>query len=85
MFTTYGPEQIRVFIELIQEEGLSVPKATKKCMIPRSSGYVLLKEFKYGSSKKKVNRGTPIKFLPQHTESLVNYFDAHPSSTIDMA
>ncbi|KAI8058687.1 uncharacterized protein B0P05DRAFT_451785, partial [Gilbertella persicaria] len=62
----------------IQEEGLNVPKAAKKRMIPRSSDYVLLKEFNTGngdvlpgrSSKKKANRGTP-KFLPQHTEFLI--------------
>ncbi|CEP10407.1 hypothetical protein, partial, partial [Parasitella parasitica] len=75
----YGPEQIRAFIELIQEEGLSVPKAAKQCMIPRSSAYLLLKEFNAGSGdvlpgkslKKKANRGTPVKLLPEHTEFLI--------------
>ena len=28
----YDPEQIRAFIELIQEGGLSVPKAAKQCI-----------------------------------------------------
>ncbi|PHZ12518.1 uncharacterized protein RHIMIDRAFT_313304 [Rhizopus microsporus ATCC 52813] len=89
----YGPEQIRAFIELIQEEGLSVPKAAKQCMIPRSSAYLLLKEFNAGSGdvlpgkslKKKANRGTPVKLLPEHTEFLVKLFDNNPSSTLEMA
>lgn len=29
----YGPEQIRRFIEILQEEGVSIPVATKICMI----------------------------------------------------
>ena len=89
----YGPEQVRVFIDLIQEEGLSVPKAAKQCMIPRSSAYLLLKEFNAGngdvlpgqSLKKKANRGTPVKLLPEHTEFLVKLFDKNPSSTLEMA
>ncbi|KAI9468236.1 MAG: hypothetical protein EXX96DRAFT_109548 [Benjaminiella poitrasii] len=47
----YGPEQIRLFIELIQEEGLTVPKAAAKCLIPRSTGYLLLKEFSKGNGE----------------------------------
>ncbi|ORE08936.1 hypothetical protein BCV72DRAFT_303311 [Rhizopus microsporus var. microsporus] len=30
---------IRRFIEVLQEEGLSVPVAAKRCMIPRSTVY----------------------------------------------
>ncbi|KAI9487539.1 MAG: hypothetical protein EXX96DRAFT_83261 [Benjaminiella poitrasii] len=45
----YGPEQIRAFIGLIQEEGLSILEAVNQCMIPRSTGHVLLKEFNAGS------------------------------------
>ncbi|KAG1470299.1 hypothetical protein G6F56_002763 [Rhizopus delemar] len=89
----YGPEQIRVFIELIQEERLSVPKAAKQCMISRNSAYLLLKEFNAGSGdvlpgkllKKKANRGTPVKLLSELTEFLVNLFDNNPSSTLEMA
>ncbi|KAG1441719.1 hypothetical protein G6F56_011357 [Rhizopus delemar] len=89
----YGPEQIRAFIELIQEEGLSVPKAAKQCMIPKISAYLLLKEFNAGSDdvlsgkslKKKANIGTSVKFLPEHTEFLVNFFDKISPSTLEMA
>ncbi|CEG83375.1 hypothetical protein RMATCC62417_17304 [Rhizopus microsporus] len=62
----YGPEQIRRFIEILQEEGVSVPVAAKRCMIPRSTAYKLFNEFNSGdgtvlpegSLKKKANRGT---------------------------
>ncbi|CEP18100.1 hypothetical protein [Parasitella parasitica] len=89
----YGLEQIRAFIELIQEEGLSVPKDAKQCMIPRSSAYLLLKEINAGSDdvlpgkslKKKANRGTSVKLLPKHTEFLVKLFDNNPLSTLAMA
>jgi hypothetical protein len=33
----YGPDQIRRFMELVQEEGMSIPKAAVQAMIPRSS------------------------------------------------
>jgi hypothetical protein len=29
----YGPEQIRRFIEILQEEGVSVPMAAKRCAV----------------------------------------------------
>lgn len=29
----------------MQQEGLSVPKVARKCMVPRGDGYGLLKEF----------------------------------------
>ncbi|KAG1455157.1 hypothetical protein G6F56_007133 [Rhizopus delemar] len=44
MKNKYGPEQIRLFIEFIQEEGFTVSKAAARCLIPRSTGYLLLKE-----------------------------------------
>jgi hypothetical protein len=44
----YGPDQIERFIHLLQEEGLSVPKAAEQCMIPRSSAYKLLDEYNAG-------------------------------------
>ncbi|KAI8877528.1 hypothetical protein K501DRAFT_130034, partial [Backusella circina FSU 941] len=89
----YGFEQIRLFIELIQEEGLSVPKAAERCMILRNSAYILFNEFNEGdgsvlpgtSKKKKANRGIPVKLLRQHTEFLVKLFDENPASTIEMA
>ncbi|KAG0782662.1 hypothetical protein G6F16_006659 [Rhizopus arrhizus] len=89
----YGPEQIRRFIEILQEEGVSVPVAAKRCMIPRSTAYKLFNEFNAGdgtvlpggSLKKKANRGTAKKIFPEHTRFLVSYFDEHPSSHLEMA
>lgn len=89
----YGAENIRRFIEILQEEGVSVPVAAKRCMIPRSSAYKLFAEFNSGDgtvlpagpSKKKGNRGTAKKLLPEHTKFLVLYFDEHSSSTLEMA
>ena len=89
----YGPEQIRRFIEILQEEGVSVPVAAKRCMIPRSTAYKLFNEFNAGdgtvlpggSLKKKANQGTAKKIFPEHTRFLVSYFDEHPSSHLEMA
>lgn len=68
----YGPEQIRLFIDLIQEEGLTVPKAAARCLIPRSTGYLLLKEFNKSnggilpgkSNKKKPTEEHQRSFIP---------------------
>lgn len=40
-----------MFIQIMQDEGTTVPKAAVRCNIPRQSAYRLLKEFtdSYGS------------------------------------
>ncbi|KAI9484248.1 MAG: hypothetical protein EXX96DRAFT_171141 [Benjaminiella poitrasii] len=48
-YKKYGHDQIKRMIDLIQEEGLSIPKAAKACGIPRSSAYGLVNE--YNNSK----------------------------------
>ncbi|KAG1455015.1 hypothetical protein G6F56_007175 [Rhizopus delemar] len=86
MKNKYGPEQIRCFIEVLQEEGVSVPVAAER----RSTAYRLFKEFNLGDGtilpggalKKKANRGTARKLFPDHTHFLVTYSDEHPSSTL---
>ncbi|KAI8980521.1 hypothetical protein BDB01DRAFT_796786 [Pilobolus umbonatus] len=44
-YKKYGQEQIKRFIQAVQEEGLTVPKAAEQCGIPRSTGYRLIDEF----------------------------------------
>ncbi|CEP09825.1 hypothetical protein, partial, partial [Parasitella parasitica] len=44
-YQKYGQNQIERFIRVIQEEGLTVPKAAEQCGIPPSSAYKLLNEF----------------------------------------
>ncbi|OBZ83388.1 hypothetical protein A0J61_08562 [Choanephora cucurbitarum] len=85
-----------LLLSLFGEEELSVSKATKQCIIPRSSAYLLLKEFNAGGGnalpgkalkkkKKRANKGTLVKVLPEHAEFLVKHFDSNPSSTLEMA
>lgn len=59
----------------MQQEGLSVPKVARKCMIPRSDGYVLLKEFNLDNwdvlpgksmKKKSQQRNTSKVFAPAY-------------------
>ncbi|KAG1136092.1 hypothetical protein G6F37_013801 [Rhizopus arrhizus] len=47
-YKKYGQDQIERFIRMIQEEGLTVPKAAEQCGIPHSSAYKLLDEFNAG-------------------------------------
>lgn len=88
----YGPEQILKFIDLIQEEGISISMAAKQCLIYRSSEYVLFNQFNSsngtvlpGGSSKKLNRGTPQKLFPEHTLFLMRYFDKTPFATLGLA
>ncbi|RCH83467.1 hypothetical protein CU097_007837 [Rhizopus azygosporus] len=67
----YSPEQIRLFIQIMQGEGTTVPKAGVRCSIPRQSVYRLLKEFNDsngsvlpGFAPKAKNRGTKQKLFP---------------------
>ncbi|KAI9475755.1 MAG: hypothetical protein EXX96DRAFT_574510 [Benjaminiella poitrasii] len=58
-YKKYGADQIDRFINMLQKEGLSVPKAATVCGIPRSSAYRLLDEFNSGDGH--VLPGTTIK------------------------
>ncbi|KAI8880952.1 hypothetical protein K501DRAFT_190053 [Backusella circina FSU 941] len=44
----YDLDQIRLFIQIMQEEGTTVPKAAARTMIPRSTAYKLFNEFNEG-------------------------------------
>lgn len=87
----YGPDQIRRFIQIMQEEGLSIPKAATRCMISRSTAYKLLAEFNAGngtvlpgSAPKGKNRGTKQKLFPEHTRFLIEYYDQNRTSTLGL-
>ncbi|CAO3703832.1 unnamed protein product [Rhizopus stolonifer] len=88
----YGPDQIQHFFFLMREEGMPVAKAAEKCMIPRSTAYKLLKEYNEGpgsvlpgTRSKGLNRGTPPKFIPEHTTFLIKYFDEQKATTLKLA
>lgn len=58
----YGQDQIERIIRVIQERGLTVPKAAEQCRTPRSSAYNLQNKFntcsrsiRPGTVKQKVN------------------------------
>ncbi|KAI8085847.1 uncharacterized protein B0P05DRAFT_533951 [Gilbertella persicaria] len=44
-YKKYGPEQIARFIHVLQEIGVTVPKAAEACGLPTSSAYKLLNQF----------------------------------------
>jgi len=88
----YGPDQIRLFIQIMQEEGTTVPKAAARTMIPRSTAYKLFNEFNEGDGtvlpgilSKGKNRGTRQKLFAEHAKFLVKLFDENPSYTLGMA
>ncbi|KAG2191224.1 hypothetical protein INT47_001826 [Mucor saturninus] len=90
-YKKYTPEQVRMFIQIMQDEGTTVPKAAVRCKIPQQSAYRLLKDFNDSNSSvlpgfapKAKNRGTKQKLFPQHTLFLIKYFDNHRSSTLGL-
>lgn len=44
-YKAYEPDNIRMFLQLMQEEGPSVIKHTRTCFIPRSTAYEILKQW----------------------------------------
>lgn len=90
-YKKYGHDQVKHMIDLIQEEGLSIPKAAKSCGIPRSSAYELIKE--YNESKATVvpaslpkKRGPrPKKLFEEHSKFLIDLFDKKPTTTLEVA
>jgi transposase len=87
-YKNYGPDQIRRFINIMQEEGKSVPAAAKICGIPRSSAYVLFNDFNKSNGTvlpgiaKKPKADTPKKLFPEHTAFLIKLIDENPSTTL---
>ncbi|KAG0183458.1 hypothetical protein DFQ29_004402 [Apophysomyces sp. BC1021] len=74
--------------KLVQEEGLTAPKAAEQCGIPRSSAYRLLDEFNTGSGtvlpgrvKKQLKR-EPKKLFLEHSGFLIKLFDDNPSTVL---
>lgn len=73
-----SPEQVRLFIQTMQDEGITVSKAAVRCSIPQQSAYRLLKEFNDSSgsvlprfASKAKNKGTKRKLFPQLTLFLI--------------
>jgi hypothetical protein len=90
-FKKYTSERVRQFIQIMQDEGTTVPKAVVRCNISRQSAYTLLKEFNTSSGSilpgfapKAKNRGTKQKLFPQHTLFLIQYLDNNRSSTLGL-
>jgi len=91
-YKKYTPEQVRMFIQTMQDEGTAVPKAAVRCNTPRQSAYRLLKEFNDsngsvlpGFAPKAKNRGTKQKLFSQHALFLIHYLDNHKSATLGLA
>ncbi|PHZ14663.1 uncharacterized protein RHIMIDRAFT_235427 [Rhizopus microsporus ATCC 52813] len=90
-YKNYGADQIERSIKVLQEEGLSVPKATAVYGIPRSGAYRLLDEF--NSCDGHVLPGTTVKpktvkpknFFQGHTEFLIVLFNKNPSIVLEEA
>ena len=97
-YKAYGPDNIRMFLQLMQEEGHSVAKHAKTCFIPRSTAYEILKQWNesdgtvipIGCLKKPskiggAKRANNCKITAQQTEFLAELVDKNPCITIDMA
>lgn len=91
-YKKYGLEQIRQFIQIMQDEGITVPKAAARCSIPRGTAYKLFAEYTEsggtvlpGSASKAKNRGTKQKLFPHHTKFIVEYLENNRSSTLKLA
>ncbi|GAA5811948.1 hypothetical protein MFLAVUS_005395 [Mucor flavus] len=98
-YKAYGPENIKRFIRLVQEEGGSIAKHAKACLIPRSAAYETLKQWNdsngtvipVGCIKRpsKVNKYVPkannIKINEEHTRFLIGLVDSNPCVTVSMA
>ncbi|KAI9275362.1 hypothetical protein BY458DRAFT_507207 [Sporodiniella umbellata] len=80
-YKTYDKEQVEKFVDLLQEQGLSVVKAAQQSGIPRSTAYGLRKQFNLTGSL--LNRGKEPQEMPEHyTRLLVNYIDQHPDAEL---
>ncbi|KAF7720690.1 hypothetical protein EC973_006484, partial [Apophysomyces ossiformis] len=88
-YKKYRYEQIARFIEMLQEEGLTVPKAAEICSIPRSTGYRLLNEFNASDSTvlpsnlAKPHTSRLKKLFPEHTAFFIQLFDNNLSIVLE--
>jgi hypothetical protein len=88
-YKKYGPDQIARFINMLQEQQPSIPKAAAACGIPRSSAYVLVTEFNRGSGSVLPDRSqtnfqrSPKKLFKKHTEFLIKLVDENPSVVLE--
>lgn len=48
-YKKYGPEKIRQFMQTMQDEGPTFPKAAARCMIPQKFAYRFFREFSASS------------------------------------
>ncbi|KAG1472823.1 hypothetical protein G6F56_001307 [Rhizopus delemar] len=93
-YKKYTPEQMCMFIQIMQDEGTTVPKAAVRCNIPWQSVYRLRKYFNDsdgsngsvlpGFVPKAKNRGTKQKLFSQHTLFLIQYLDSHKSTALGL-
>ncbi|CEP15026.1 hypothetical protein [Parasitella parasitica] len=91
-YKRYTPEQVRMFIHIMQGEGTTVPKVAVRCNIPQQSAYRLLKEFNDsngrvlpGFAPKAKGRGTKQKLFGQHSLFLIDCLNNHKSTTLGLA
>lgn len=97
-YKAYEPENIKKFIQLMQEEGATVAKHAKSCFIPRSTAYEILKQrnesdgtvIPTGCKKKPSKIGGAVKannckIKQEHTEFLVDLVDKNPCVTVNQA
>ncbi|CEP16140.1 hypothetical protein [Parasitella parasitica] len=88
-YKKHGVDQVERFIKMLQEEGLSVPKAAAVSGIPRSSAYRILDEFNDGDghvlpgTTVKPKTPKPKKLLQVHAQFLMALFDKNPSIVLE--
>ncbi|PHZ17892.1 uncharacterized protein RHIMIDRAFT_288684 [Rhizopus microsporus ATCC 52813] len=88
---TFQEDQIERFIRIVQEEGLTAPKAAEQCDIPRISACKLLGEFNAGNgsvlpgSVPRKIRQEPKMLFPQHSAFLIGLFDVNSSTVLGEA
>ncbi|CAO3703356.1 unnamed protein product [Rhizopus stolonifer] len=74
-------QQVDMFVNLLQEQGLSVMKAAQQSGIPRSTAYQLRRQYNtYGHLPEKRDRS--FEATPAQTEQIINYLDINPKSPI---
>ncbi|KAG2192201.1 hypothetical protein INT47_005378 [Mucor saturninus] len=97
-YKAYEPDNIRMFLQLMQEDGPSVAKHARTSLIPRSTAYKILKQWNesdgtvipIGCLKKSskiggAKRANNCKITAQQTEFLAELVDKSPCITIDTA
>lgn len=87
----WGPSNVERLIHVMQEEGLSIPKAALVAGIPRTTAYSLINEFNAsdgtvlpGNNPRKTNNKAK-KLFPEHSAFLISLFDNNPSIVLEEA